>query len=182
MLSTPTIFRSITLAPGESYVLPAGATIISATNSSAITSENGCAGDLTNLETLECYRFAFGKDTDNNTEHPMDDAALQSLIINGVSYDISTSIMSSANGSSLSWCPTVENKFSLNVPEIVQYLDCASTGCYGENIGTDKRCEYRLDVRTIPSIAENMEIYMTGKAFPNGLYIHPVKIDCPSST
>jgi hypothetical protein len=47
-------YRSITLAPKETYVLPAGAQIVSATDPNLITSLNDCA-NLDNLEALECY-------------------------------------------------------------------------------------------------------------------------------
>jgi hypothetical protein len=49
------VYKSLTLAPGETYVLPSGATILSVTGGT-ITSQNDCA-DLSKLEDLECYCF-----------------------------------------------------------------------------------------------------------------------------
>ena len=49
-------YKSITLAAGESYILPAGATVLSVSNSNIYLSENGCA-PLDNVETLACYCF-----------------------------------------------------------------------------------------------------------------------------
>ena len=55
-MATPCIYRSIALAAGESFVLPPGAELIGATDSTQLSSENDCA-NLDNVETPECYCF-----------------------------------------------------------------------------------------------------------------------------
>lgn len=53
-------YQSVTLQTGDSFVLPPGATLISATDPNLLTSENGCADkDLANLATVECYKSTF---------------------------------------------------------------------------------------------------------------------------
>lgn len=89
-------YRSVTLAPGESYVLPAGATIISADNPGLISSQNDCA-DLTKLEDLVCYVFVLMADTEHgsathvwegNSSDP--NVWLRSITIGGATYSLSS--------------------------------------------------------------------------------------------
>ena len=64
-IATPCIYKSITLQPGESFTLPPGAILLGATDSTALTSNNGCL-NLDNLETPQCYYFRFsGADEDD---------------------------------------------------------------------------------------------------------------------
>lgn len=166
-------YMSIKLTEGEQLILPPGAVVVGITDPGAVTSLNDCL-DLTGVETPVCYEFSFGRDNDNNDEHVMDDGELGNILIDGVAYDISTSIM----GSSGTWCPTVATKFATNVPAVIEYLDCELIGCFGS---PTKRCEYRIVIRTIPSIAAVTQIYLTGKGFGDGLYVGPVPYTCPAT-
>jgi hypothetical protein len=51
------IYKSIVLQPGEQFILPPGAVVISSTNASA--TQSSC-DDLDSLEDLECFTFVFG--------------------------------------------------------------------------------------------------------------------------
>lgn len=53
------IIKSVTLAEGETFVLPPGAELIGATDPGAITSVNDCA-PTDNLQTLACYTCIIG--------------------------------------------------------------------------------------------------------------------------
>lgn len=176
-----TKYTSVTLSAGESYILPPGATIISATDPSALTSVNDCF-DPSTLETPVCYEFAFGRDADNNDDHPMDSAYIQSLYLGGnqgTAYDINTNIMGSCCTGSSQWAPGLASKFANNVPLVVEYLGTSLIGCFGSGFLTnDKRCEYRVRVKTIPSIGKDMWMYLGGKGFPNGLWIAAQPVGC----
>jgi hypothetical protein len=63
-------YQSITLQAGESFILPPGAELVSASNLSNITSENDCL-DLTNIEEVQCYGVIFGDSNPGGSETPV---------------------------------------------------------------------------------------------------------------
>lgn len=90
------VYRAITLQSGESYVLPAGAELVSSTNPNLITAENGCA-DTDNLEEFLCYGCEFNV-TDSNPvsagEVPQGSKKyVRGLKIRGVEYLFDVSIV-----------------------------------------------------------------------------------------
>lgn len=52
-------YKTVTLTAGESFVLPAGAEIVSVSDSTKLQSLNNCL-DLTNVGGISCYGMAFG--------------------------------------------------------------------------------------------------------------------------
>jgi len=71
-------YKSVTLAAGESYILPPGATIISLSNPDIYSSENNCA-PKDNVETLGCYSIQIQESVSNGG-----DAAYNDIIVTGV--------------------------------------------------------------------------------------------------
>ena len=63
-------YKSITLAAGEEFILPPGATIVSASDTTAIGISNYCT-NLNDLEELECYNVLFvsADNHDNGDTH-----------------------------------------------------------------------------------------------------------------
>jgi len=96
---TPCPIRSITLQAGESYVLPPGAEIISATDIDLIESTNDCA-NLDNVEDLNCYIFVLigAKETGSDSNPWQEDSETQvnSLTVGQIIYSNVTTIMGDA--------------------------------------------------------------------------------------
>jgi hypothetical protein len=67
MADVETITRTVTIAPGESFTLPAGATVVSMTN----TLQNSCNFALPNPEPFVEYNYKFSINEDDNDDHPM---------------------------------------------------------------------------------------------------------------
>lgn len=76
------IISTVTLQPGQSFVLPAGATIIGATDSGSITSVNDCA-DLTAIEDFTCYGVTYG----NALQDGGQDSVYKTVNIYGIRAD-----------------------------------------------------------------------------------------------
>jgi hypothetical protein len=96
---TPCAIRSITLQAGESYVLPPGAEIISATDVTLIQSNNDCA-NLDNVEDLNCYIFVLigGKNegSDSNPWQTDAETRVNSLTVGQIIYSNVTAGMGDA--------------------------------------------------------------------------------------
>ena len=89
------ITSSVTLQPGQSFVLPAGATIIGATDSASIASVNDCA-DLTNIEDFTCYGVTYGESNPGQGVDPQtpvyDTVDIYGIRVNNVDYPFTSSI------------------------------------------------------------------------------------------
>jgi hypothetical protein len=66
-MATSCVYQTVTLKTGEKFVLPSGAELISATDTSLIQSD--CV-DLTNLSAKICGTLYIVIDVDDNTGHP----------------------------------------------------------------------------------------------------------------
>lgn len=85
MASVTIITKSVILAPGESFTLPAGATVISITD----VLETTCA-ELPDPEPIVIYKYIFSINQDDNDGHPVGGSVnIDSLIINGTSVALS---------------------------------------------------------------------------------------------
>jgi hypothetical protein len=61
MANAPIVYRTVTLLPGESYVLPSGASIIGVSDAGLLASDNNCA-NLDSLEEFACYALVLTAD------------------------------------------------------------------------------------------------------------------------
>lgn len=75
-------YQSITLQPGEVFVLPPNATLVGADDTAQLSSENNCL-DLSNVESFECYAVTIGDSSDNGGETPVYD----NIVISGIRLD-----------------------------------------------------------------------------------------------
>lgn len=143
-------YRSITLQPGESYVLPAGAQIISATDSNTITSVNSCA-NLDNLEDLVCIEINWATQPDNGGgTSPWSvvnqDTECIGIGVNGVDYDFSS--------------PTSGDDYVLiktRINEIISISGIAN--CYSSFFvasPTSERDVWGIKIQTISSLADSI--------------------------
>lgn len=158
--------KSIALDPGESYILPAGATVISVSNSVIYASENNCA-PLTNLEPLGCYIAGIGAysdggdptygETNNGAgEYPL---VCKGAYQNGIYIPFTTGDLQAGLGGPNAGCfdgLTLGTKLIEIIPGILQ-RDASSV------IGTSSsvhNCLTFIQVQTVPSLAENLYLWM----------------------
>jgi hypothetical protein len=85
------ITSTVTLQPGQPFVLPAGATIIGATDSASLTSVNDCA-DLTNVEDFACYAIQVQESVSDGGDAAYNNVYITGAVFNGVSYTFSTAV------------------------------------------------------------------------------------------
>lgn len=78
-------YHSITLQSGEQFNLPPGATIVTVSNPSAITSTNNCA-DLENLETPVCYFIQVSNGSDGGRTGSLSSVYLKGFYIENTYY------------------------------------------------------------------------------------------------
>lgn len=76
----PCTYQSISLQPGESFVLPPGAILIGATDSGQLSSANDCL-DTANLEQRACYFIEISQ-TDNDA--PDDTSNYEEVYLKGI--------------------------------------------------------------------------------------------------
>lgn len=90
--------RAITIRPGETVVLPAGATIDALVIDGAIDVSSSC-NNLPIPSAYKCGYFFLTLDNDNNDTHSMDEfsTAYNSITVGGVEYVIGTKVIASGD-------------------------------------------------------------------------------------
>jgi hypothetical protein len=169
-------YRSVTLTPGESYVLPAGAQIISVSDPTLLTSQNNCA-DLTKLEDTVCRRFRWAVERDSTstgpwtTDNPFPaDAQCSGMGIDGVEYLFTSTTVAADD----TYIRNYVNALPSIGSTIVTCYDFAYAGG-----GTATRFPYYADISTLSSIAD--KLYFIFEVVDYGpIRIYGETIDCPA--
>jgi hypothetical protein len=144
----PCVITTVTLQANESYTLPPGATIIGASNPSAITSLNDCA-DLTNLETLTGYYLQWEMAADYGpSSDAWENATLDYVRIDSTIYPVNQNAYWTTQG----W--TVLYDVLKTIPTLASAV-VVSDSCSGHV------CFFRFNIQTLPSIAKNMYFHFT---------------------
>lgn len=156
MSTTNCITKSITLSPGEPFVLPAGATIIGATDVDAI--DSTCA-DLTDLEEYQCYEMLFGFNmTDNDSVLDSDNTRVDVYLNNTVQNTLNYSDFVTY-GSLPFPIHTAKDWLASSLPSnlIVDEV----------NMWHAHNNERRIKItfKTFPSIAATLKLRMRGRGF-----------------
>lgn len=163
-------YKTITLTPGEQFILPPGAEIIGVSDTTALEATNGCA-TLDNLEQPECYAVVFGEASPGGSETPVyNDVQIYGISVNGVGYGFSPQgfpVVGGINGTS---AQTIKNAID-STP-------------YGSVI-TDLKRNLRSDsdrgivvyvvFKTYPSIANGMKFL----AYGSGMVASPTTSGIP---
>jgi hypothetical protein len=145
-------YRSITLSPGESYVLPAGAQILAVSDINSISSQNDCA-DLSKLEDLVCVQIHWAiQPDDGGSTAPWSvaggpDSYCIGIGINDVEYDFT---ISNPVADDYSLIKTRINQVS-GISGVVTCYDSSNDGA-----PTGERIKYSVKLQTLSSIAENI--------------------------
>jgi hypothetical protein len=146
-------YKSVTLAPSESYILPAGATILSVSNSAIYLSENGCA-PLDNVEPLTCYGFILAVRSDNrpNRSQPYDmdeDTRYDGVYLNGVFYPFGSGPLTWGGSG-----PTIYDAFS-SLPFSSVLLGVTASAA---SDGFRNSTKNYIIFKTFASIGDNLEL------------------------
>jgi hypothetical protein len=158
------IYRSITLADGESYVLPAGAELVGVSGS--ITSDANCAGTAS-VETLTCYIAAIGAfsndngnsefgESEGNSSTPL---SIQGIYQNGVYTPFIDGPSTGIGGGGCFDGISIGLAVQKVVPGVVDYSGHTSI----HTSPTDNCITYVL-IYTVPSLAENLYLWTDNSA------------------
>lgn len=155
------IYKSVTLQAGESFTLPPGAQIISASNVGALTSTCPIPTDL---EQPACYIAIIPwinntNDNDDYWELDSDVSYFSGIYLNNIKTNFDTSVrIDNPGGLAL--------KLKNTIPAIL-----FSTWSFGGSFPpiANFNGRYYILIQTIPSIAENLEIeYNNDSPMPTG--------------
>jgi hypothetical protein len=162
------VYRSITLAAGESYVLPAGAELVGVNGS--ITDEAGCA-NLANVENLSCYVASIGafSDTGDPQYGETESSALHPLVCKGIFQNgIYTPFITGdqvgfgqgTNGGCFDG-NGIGTAVKGLMPGVI-YSEGGSNPSSAEHSG--QNCLTYVLIQTVPSLAENLYLWMAHSA------------------
>lgn len=164
---TTCIYNTISISPSTSFVLPPGATIISVSDITSIASS--CA-DLNNLETPECYiaKVVLFDNTNGAGEFFEADGyqCLYGYSLNSVDHAIGTCTgavggyySTGINPNGINGNPTgFMGQLKAALPAITSYNGL------GTNDGSTYNYLFVYQIKTIPSIGDNLEIIINASA------------------
>jgi hypothetical protein len=176
-------YKSVVLAPGESYILPPGATVLSVSKSSIYTSENNCA-PLTNVEPLGCYAVILGEAKTDSPQPIMSQVVITGLRLDNVLYPITqfslgalvgtirTSIDTSPFGSSLTdlQVSNIGDVFTNGTVAYIVFKTISSIANDLYFVGTGLEHVRTTSGGTTPRIPVEYKVmtYAAAKALPSG--------------
>jgi hypothetical protein len=164
---TTKITKTIVLNPGDTFVLPAGAVITDLITSGTISLSSTC-GALPAQTPQQCYNLAWSSSTnsspDSLLEHNL--SKVDSIKIGGISYTVN---IDPSDGTALT---TAFQSIAAALPGIFDFVSFTIDSFSNFYNGI-------LVFRSIPSIAEAIEVTLSGNAYPNKLYVRPAEQTCP---
>jgi len=167
MASATTITRSVTISPGESFTLPAGATVISLTD--VLT--NTCDVELPEPEPFVEYQYIFALNQDDNDSHPMGgEVDINSLLIDNTVVNLNFTVQNtdnSGNGTRIS-------QWNLEVPDnnvLLNSYPIKFTTIVGNTSIGSKYDLVIVSIRMPESYQDKVLLKVVNDKFPNGLYL-----------
>jgi hypothetical protein len=155
----PSIIKTVTLAPGETFTLPPGATIIHTSSHESLSST---CDELPETSEMKCYRLLFSVNV-NRTPSPAlehDDTIVSAIFISGVQYDLNE-----ANEDN------VIAAINAVVPGVLSNL-----ALVGSSTGDRYVKSYTFQAPEV--VGETVELKITGPGFDDGLYVKAVEFEC----
>lgn len=183
------IIKSVTLAEGETFVLPPGAELIGATDPGAITSVNDCA-PTDNLQTLACYTCIIGIGAEDGNASQLWEAeptsgsgggdvrlvgianktslgTIDTLYNFTTTYDWLDYTGLRANGVGGS---TAQTSLATDVMTLIGDLGVLSCSV-SQALNSSHYYNVYVTIVTFPSVAENLSLKVTTSATTSGLII-----------
>jgi hypothetical protein len=151
-MSTTTINKSVILAPGESFTLPPGSTIIAVSGDLTSTCES-----LPEPETLSCYYIQWEIEGDDEGSDAWENGTIDTLIVGGTTYTVNLDAFISNEGIA----PALVSIFAS-----VGLFSGISTGV--EVVGAMNK--FGICFKTIPSIAADMYLQITSADHTQGRF------------
>jgi hypothetical protein len=156
------LYKSVTLAVGEVFTLPAGAEIVSSTG--GLESFTSTCPKPDGLETAVCYRAVF-QDTDeiNNRMPPYNVVYVEGLLVNNIQYPFANGSFTFNNtGSNTTFANGLNTK-----------IQSTSIGALISNITVTENYQRNGEVfaftfTVIPSIGDSLQFYGVGDGGRSG--------------
>ena len=163
--------QAITIPPGGSAVVPAGATLVAADTTGSVSLSSDCDSldqQLDSLEAFQCYTIVWSIENSGNSGAPMDvdDNQIVNVKIGGVEYPVGTAAWGPADAIKSDLIAHVPQTL-FNITSVV--IDTLSNRYY-----------VTVNFRTAPSVATSIEMKLEGIGYETFMYLKPNDVDCPS--
>lgn len=157
--------KVIIIHPGETVVIPSGTEVTALILNGAISVTSTC-DNLPAPTAQQCYAMEWSVGEDGQPPLDQAEATITYIKIGGVQYDINMLTTDANLGFAF-------QNISLQIPGAFDFVSIS----YAD---LSDRKDFTLLFRSIPDIAEAIELNMTGDGFPtNGLFIKPFESeDC----
>lgn len=157
--------KTIIIHPGETVVIPSGTEITALILNGAISVTSTC-NNLPDPTAQVCYAMEWSVGEDGQPPLDQAEATITYIKIGGVQYSINLLATDAGLGTAFA-------NVSGQIPGAFDLVSLTYTDL-------SDRKDFTLLFRSIPDIAEAMELNMTGDGFPtNGLFIKPFESeDC----
>lgn len=156
-MATTCITNNITLAPGENFVLPPGASIIGVSDIDNLSSD--CI-DLSSLEEATCFVTSLASrsaDSDGHSEFfEKDQQSVYGFYLNNVYTAFDTPVINSGSLGSFDMS-VIYGKLKAAIPAIL-------TGAVTYDADVDNGTRSNLSIKTFASIARNLQLYVETSA------------------
>jgi hypothetical protein len=179
-LTNPSTTQSVTIKPGEKYVLPAGAVITSVGKEGDVTATTDCPDVqqfLDAAESYECYSFTLSCDNSSSSSFDLlDENSARVTHIKIASKEIAfLPIGVNAPGLVINWMNgSGANDYSYIKDSFEKVVDPSLIKVLGREYYTrTKYKEIRIIVKMLPSIAAGCEIRIHGLGFEEGAWVKP---------
>lgn len=164
--------KTIIIHPGESVTLPIGTKIDSLIINGSISVTSTCA-DLPTPTAQKCYKMEWSASANASPNYTLEhnEALIKYMNIGGVKYTIGLDPTDPGGVLTLAFM-----NIAAQLPGIFDFESL-------QTVGLANRSDSILLFRSIPSVADTIEVNMTGDGFPvNGLFIKPYEsTDCVES-
>lgn len=171
MSEITTTTQTAIIKPGETFVLPKGATVISIGKDGDVSATSTCEAvqdAIDNAEAYTCYVLGWGFSADISTSPVLEhqDSSVKNITIGGIVYPINSdtyTLHTSAGNTG------VADLFKDKLPSALIRVSHVTT-----STNFDNRKEQNLYFKTLPSLVSSIVMTISGPGFPNDLLIKPV--------
>ena len=168
MSSVQTITKTITISPGESFTLPAGATVTSITD----VLDTTCNVDLPTPEPLLEYNYIFSLNEDNTDDNPMgSEVNIESLLVDGAIIPLSFTFLNTDNSPTNQngvavWSSEISTNNNLLNSQAIKFVSITWS-----DDGT-KHDLVTIVLKMPSSFLSKVFVKIRNDKFPNGLYLN----------
>lgn len=168
MAAIPTcVIKSVTLAAGESYVLPPGAQLIGATH---LNFTSTC--EIPTLETTQCYFMSYAISENRDPSVAIEGNEYRVTLIYGTDEFVILDALSDGHAGSWYWI-TGGTPLTNVLPAGIILNEVVTA------VETGDRHATTFTFDTIPSVAATIKLKIEAPGFVNGMYIFPTVCAAP---